>query len=461
MRPLPTRVLDVGPTDGSKGPRIFPTKGVLGSYLVLSYCWAGPQPMTLTQDTMTEKMKGVSMTSLPQSLQDAVKVTRRLGFRYIWIDALCSIQDSEEDKKNELSKMAQIYKEGVMTISVASANTVHEGFLQPRKPPKTKNPPIILPYHSQVSSAVGSIALRDEHWFDEQSEPISKRGWTLQERILSPRVLFYGTSQLRWQCQTQHLSNGGVASNVMSIGSQRLDPAFFLEKSEADSHNQDLVDDWKDLVIEYQNRSISFADDKLAAIAGIATEFHRLKPGDTYLAGMWRSSLINELCWMVEPSKIPRAFGSRPEKYRAPSWSWASIDGAVSFGGSGTRVLEIVRCETTLAVEELVIGGVVDGILEVRGQMKEGRWRVGSDDLFDGGEMVGDKIIGKIFTDTAEDVDECRGSHLRVSSASGIVLREVSETVFVRIGYFEIRDSVGWKSTKWFDDCEAMVIVIK
>jgi len=311
-RLLPTRVVDVGPRDGSQDPKIHVNQGERDYYLVLSYCWGGPQPITLTQDTEYEKTQGIGMSALPRTLHDAVIITRSLGLRYIWIDALCIIQDSPKDKENELKKMAQIYQHGLLTISAASAKTVHDGFLQERKAPVMKFSPFILSYCSpdSTTSEPRNIIVQESHRYDARSEPINQRAWTLQERLLSQRVLVYSTSQLIWQCQTEQLRNGGVARNFFNPSSERFDAAFFTDKvssPQSPISARNLTYNWIDTIIDYTHCSLTFGDDKLIAIAGIASEFQRLRAGDTYLAGMWRSTLIMELMWMVEPSREVRA----------------------------------------------------------------------------------------------------------------------------------------------------------
>jgi hypothetical protein len=462
-RLLPTRVVDVGPRDGSQDPRIYISKGEQDHYLVLSYCWGGPQPITLTQDTLHRKTQGIAISSLPRSLQDAVTITRNLGLQYIWIDALCIIQDSPEDKEKELRKMAQIYKDGLLTVSAASAQTVHDGFLQQRKTPTTKSPLFIIPYFSlDPTSEAGNITVQESHLYDARSEPVNKRGWTLQERLLSPRILLYGTSQLVWQCQTEQLSNGGVDRNFYYPGTERLNAAFFADKASPSLKPMsawDLASSWIDIVIDYTHRSLSFEDDKLEAIAGIASEFQRLQNGDRYLAGMWRSCLIMELMWMVDASKEIRALRPRPGKYRAPSWSWAAIDGPTAFSGSWegwpektANYADILRCETVLASSEAPTGRVIDGFLEVLGQIKQARWVVGTDDLFDTDEKIPDPI-GKAYIDADEDEGN-RVWCLRLQNSYGIMLRPKTPSEFQRVGYFEIRDEPDWSNTKWFDNCE-------
>lgn len=89
--PLPSRVVDVGPADGSEAPRLLKTNDMRGTYVTLSHCWgAGVITRTLTEN-LDIRMKGIPMEDLSANLCDAIIITRRLGFRYLWIDSLCTV----------------------------------------------------------------------------------------------------------------------------------------------------------------------------------------------------------------------------------------------------------------------------------------------------------------------------------------------------------------------------------
>jgi hypothetical protein len=426
----------------------------------------------LTLSTLEAKTKSIEMSSLPQSLQDAVKVTRKLGLRYIWIDALCIIQDSKEDKERELKKMAQIYQNGLLTISAASARTVSDGFLRNRECLSTNIPMFCLPYclPEPDSGTEGSIVVQESHHYDPRSEPINQRAWTLQERLLSPRVLVYGTLQLLWQCQSEQLiRNGGVKGKFFDSGSERLNAAFFAKDApeQVGVSLMDLTYAWINIVTDYTHRGLSFADDKLTAIAAIASDFRKLRVGDEYLAGLWRSSLIMELMWMVPPQKAEETSvtRTRPVEYRAPSWSWAAIDGPVAFGGSWKywpeKVPEdakIMRCETTLRSKEVPTGNVIDGFLEIYGRAKLAYHDLDSHDIFDREDEARERPIFKAYMDAEGDKEEdvyC----LKLQGGYGIMLRNISDH-YERIGFYEMIDH-GERSKGWFDNHPPRTLVVR
>ena len=96
---MPTRVLDLQIDQNTEDIRLLSTSSCTGRYACLSYCWGAPQPISLKAGVLSEYMKRTMLLDLPQSIQDAIRVARTLGFRYLWIDSLCIIQDSPDKGK--------------------------------------------------------------------------------------------------------------------------------------------------------------------------------------------------------------------------------------------------------------------------------------------------------------------------------------------------------------------------
>jgi hypothetical protein len=232
--PLPSRVIEI--LDDENIRLVLGVHELDSFYVTLSYCWGGPQEIALTEETIAEKQKGFKITSLPATLKDAITVTRELGIKYIWIDSLCIIQDSNADVLRELPRMAGYYANSYLTIS-ASTSKCTSSFLSSNG--ECKNHPgstipkdlvplglLISPEFEVVSQQDGGtdrigtrfskdivdwVLVRKEHPYFLSWEPIYKRGWTFQERVLSPRNLLFG-GRLVWQCHSTQDSFGGVTS---------------------------------------------------------------------------------------------------------------------------------------------------------------------------------------------------------------------------------------------------------
>jgi hypothetical protein len=139
---LPTRVLDVSLFDSTGDTRLFRGDGVRAPYTALSYCWGVPQPASTISVFLESYQKRIPLLSLPRTVQDAIFTTRQLGLQYLWVDSLCIVQDSTDDKASEIANMGEIFRNATITILAARAKTCNEGFLQDRQPPQF---PLSLP----------------------------------------------------------------------------------------------------------------------------------------------------------------------------------------------------------------------------------------------------------------------------------------------------------------------------
>ncbi|KAK3904143.1 heterokaryon incompatibility protein-domain-containing protein [Staphylotrichum tortipilum] len=333
---LPTRVLDVGkPGDPHLALKLRVNETETNApCLALSYCWgkqpkptAPVQPVLLRRDTLQDLVGDIRLESLQQSIQDAVFVTRKLGFRYLWVDALCIIQDCNIDKDREISQMASIYKNAAITIAASCSENAKDGFLLKRTKPYRPNYEIPIP---MPNGQRGTVYLSAEAY--EPEHPLDKRGWTLQEFMLSSRMLMFSDYELLWQCKEVDLRS------VTGRGLEYLQPlealpwtVFDDDDEEPDFGNldSDRLYLWKTIVQQYTERKLTDPGDRLRAIRGITTELEMLWR-DSNIYGLWAKWFIQLLTW-YKPQidrKRKRCLG------RAPSWSWASLDGVIRYEGT-------------------------------------------------------------------------------------------------------------------------------
>ena len=129
---LPTRVVDVGGFDGFE-LRLHETTGTAHMpYVALSHCWGSLKSCRLTSYNLQHYTKQILPSELPQTFKDAVRVTRLFGFRYLWIDSLCIIQDDRMDWEVESAKMSSIYNHAYLVVAASCAANAEAGFLHPR-----------------------------------------------------------------------------------------------------------------------------------------------------------------------------------------------------------------------------------------------------------------------------------------------------------------------------------------
>ncbi|KAL6801224.1 heterokaryon incompatibility protein domain-containing protein [Trichoderma sp. SZMC 28013] len=387
QHPLPTRVVDVGTS--SESPRLLVTNEMTAPYVALSYCWGSPQQFVTTRGSLSSMTTAIDMANVSRVIADAITVVRRLGLRYLWVDALCIVQDDESDKRAEIARMRDIYKNAYCTLIAESATDSDDGFLHQRPEPDFPN--YRLPFFKS-EHIYSEVYLRPEAAYEYKPHEltINTRAWTLEERLLSPRKLLYTPKQLRWECQSGEYQDGGLPrwstkqSAAFQYAFYELLDARRLQETKEFSPSCSLAGlaklkrFWGLLVEDYTRRECTNPKDKLRAFGGVAAEFQDIFMDDRYVAGLWRHTLLAELLWTTAGDFPLRP---RPSEYRAPSWSWAAVDSPViGLGGllelglsPPSSYFEIVDCETQLRSPGAPFGEVTTGRLVVRGHMRYGK----------------------------------------------------------------------------------------
>ena len=375
-------MIDIGIENGEESAYVHLSSGQRVLYAALSYCWGGPQPITLTKLTKRDMLRGIATSTLPQTIQDAITVTRKVGLRYLWVDALCIIQDSDSDRNAEITVMDRIYQNAQVTISAASAGRCQDGFLATRSwrgdwSPSTSF--VSIPY-ACPNGKRGNVQLYMSRSYKKDSEPLSRRGWALQERMLSSRVLVYGTWQLYWECQRRKKWAGGRAGYFLSCLSElsSAENLQFEDESCEGNVSEEIEDtpwtNWTDVVYEYSQKVLTESSDKLPALSGIASKYQK-DTKDIYCAGLWKESLLKGLKWKTEPAD------HRPSIYLAPTWSWASVldstwwaDYKPPAKNSAAASTAIIDCHVTLEDPLAPLGKVSEGSLTIRGVSRALQW---------------------------------------------------------------------------------------
>jgi len=164
---LPTRVLDVG-DDSSQHVVLIETGSRQGRYVALSHCWGPPEkrPLRTTKNTLTDHLDGIAIEALPKTFKDAVTITRALGVRYLWIDSLCIMQDSQEDWEKEASQMREVYQFSYCNIAGTDARDSTEGLIfdRPLGIPETVELDVRLTLPGEGESYSGRFVLSPKAW---------------------------------------------------------------------------------------------------------------------------------------------------------------------------------------------------------------------------------------------------------------------------------------------------------
>lgn len=196
---LPTRLIHI-PKQEDLPLRLFETGGMTGHYVTLSYVWGRGNIFKTTRDNFEDRKKGFWPKDLPMSVRDAVQITRKMGFEYIWVDALCIIQGDIDDWVRESALMARVYSDSVFTIQADVARDTDDGILQPRRLIRSH---CFGPYEGLCLQEL------EQSWADSITQGyIYGRGWVLQERVLAVRVLHFIRDQVSLSCENLcHVTN--------------------------------------------------------------------------------------------------------------------------------------------------------------------------------------------------------------------------------------------------------------
>jgi hypothetical protein len=474
---LPSRLLYIGDPNTDHIKLVETSTETINDsrYAALSYCWGTSAPFTTGSSTLESRCQGFSVAEMPLTLRESVQVVRDLGIRYLWIDALCILQGDKEDDvaradwQKESARMHEVYGNAFVTIVAASSSDSQGGLFHRRLS-------CTLPHQIQglnltaskrndtVSLGPPRLELNDGFKVNIHIEPISNRAWALQEWILSTRLLVFTTTRILFICDEHKIR----AFNAVYQLRLPRSPSMPTER------------DWHLIVINFCARNMTKLEDKLPALSGLAKRFSALtnREWGNYLAGLWRTTLAEDLVWRREQSgsalkdvlAIPNETGRCPN--RAPSWSWASIDAIVRFStlpGVSNLVSDSVKikeCYTEPAVGHDHFGQVKSGTLVIQCLYKEVSIISPGEDLrlCD----AGGSIFAAFFYDDISEINElidkvkplpdkdsklyCLGILEHRDEWEGIVVRfDDKKNAFVRIGKFLTIKDLAFMNSKVMD----------
>ncbi|KAF2679884.1 HET-domain-containing protein, partial [Lentithecium fluviatile CBS 122367] len=306
-------------------------------YLTLSHCWGNTKFLTLCENNKEAFQESIPIHKLKRTFQDALYVTEKLGFRYIWIDSLCIVQDSPDnaDWKIEAAKMCEVYQNSTCNIGVSVAPQGDAGFLNRRNPNefvpiKVRVPDSWLTVENVKKYSDNHAYLQlYSYWTEMWKGKLFERAWVLQEQLLVRRRNtpigtkheLADTARRNVHCS---LVRGKYFENATKVLEARCGPTAtslvtmpWFNVLEARSDQVYYM--WDRVITHFSRRQLSYPSDRLPAIQGIANEFEK-KLKDRYMAGLWEGDLVRSLTWASE-----RKYETIPDYSRAPSWSWASL----------------------------------------------------------------------------------------------------------------------------------------
>jgi hypothetical protein len=401
------------------GERRSGRQEIVGRYVTLSHCWGKADFIKLTAKNIEKWQDGMPVVKLPQTFQDAIEFACQLDkVRYIWIDALCIIQGDEKDWLAQSALMHEVYMHSYCNISATAAVDSTKGLFFGRNPSTLWYDEVSVKLEDDIRGNEGRYIrckIFDLSFWEEivDQAPVNRRSWVFQERLLAPRVIHWCKDQIAFECRETdraeclppglpHYQRKG--SNIIEkpkvkcidiqTGQQlrelRLedeDPSAALTVNDPNLY---LYEIWKRWVEIYSQMDISYHRDRLIALSGIAAMMTSVLKAhgseDDYNAGMWRKHMASQLLWHVNdgngPARQPFE-NTRPrddkvstkEIYRAPSFSWASVETprGVSFPETTDEqmLITVTLVRLTHAEGSDDSGLLTDGYVVIRGFLKK------------------------------------------------------------------------------------------
>jgi hypothetical protein len=288
-----------------------------------------------TASNIAKLQQGMVFEELPATFQHAIVITWTLGIQYLWIDAICIIQDDTRDWELESGRMASIYGNSYLTISATSSLSPAAGLVQMREPAKMFE-------HRDDDNERFSVFVRPllEHnflgsnvWASDRY-PTLGRAWCFQERYLSRRVVHFLQEEMAWECGEQRRCQcGGWQYRPEQAKEQLRDIISKLHITQGSRFTlddlpkeelRDILVGWGIVLDDFCRATLTYETDTLPALSGIAKLVQNAGLG-TYLAGLWRFRLEDQLMWCARDG-----YGKKPAFYTAPTFSPLSRVGNVS-----------------------------------------------------------------------------------------------------------------------------------
>ena len=339
---MPKRLIDVG-TPGTQHPRLVMSEDLHGQdirYAALSYCWGKAKFRTTKENEASHKQE-IPFELLPSVLQDALELTRELHIRFLWIDALCIVQDDLVEWRVEAARMQDIYSGSAITLAATDAADSALGLFSSNSSAACnpdKNGVFVTV--SNVGDALGTIVRvqpRDIRASAEESV-LNTRGWVLQEMVLSHRTVHCMRSGLHWECRSEWRTETGVVFDRAAMHHSSMP---ILPHSIQTGVNKT----WWKWMESYSRRSFTIPTDRLPAMSGIVRHY-QMATKDVPVLGLWESTLHQDLLWMRIDKVSDEADPTPNHLSNIPSWTWLSCPYDISFDFWNAREDEEKRSDT-------------------------------------------------------------------------------------------------------------------
>ncbi|KAK8213999.1 heterokaryon incompatibility protein-domain-containing protein [Phyllosticta capitalensis] len=371
---LPTRLVYIPKDAQTTGVRLVQDTASLPKdtrYAALSHCWGNLTPPCLTTTKNIDKyaIYGIPWAQIPPTFRDAMLYARRLDLDFIWIDSMCIIQGADGDWGPQSTRMFQYYSNAFVTLASTFSSDCNGGLFSERHINTSRLYLLDVRFRGQSYPVYGYYSLFEQGFTIDiyekrnmiqelgDSFQLLRRAWIYQERLVSPRLLLFSEKQLIFECFGGRCFQENTKTTLDTYKRSYGDSLSNTAGETAESS-------WPNLLDGYGALKITYAEDKLPAIAAVAKQFlSRQKlphtPEHEYVCGLRRSHLHIDLMWTAKDhygrKADPKLFW-RGDSYLAPSWSWASVPRETNYSGKVLRRVEKIS-KISLKREHLDFAG--------------------------------------------------------------------------------------------------------
>ncbi|KIW23170.1 uncharacterized protein PV07_11390 [Cladophialophora immunda] len=317
-------------------------------YATLSHRWGNfDENFVLELTNLDSLTKDIAWSQLPKTAQDAVEICRKLGIEYLWIDSLCIIQRYKPDWDDQSEKMCTIYGQSYLNIAAMDSSDSCGGCFRTTGSDR-RYPPHAVPGHPtlqvQQQPHFTHLDFGANYATSRASPPLLRRGWVLQERLLSPRCVYYGRDELLWECK--------ACADCFCGGTNVIARFKDVHHRSLTENGDSLPFAWMRVTERYSCLDLTRDSDRAIALSGIAQEVVESGRGGNYLAGLWSDKLAHQLVWVLSNTF------RRPKEYIAPSWSWLSVFGRIEYGpnrmdyGAAWSTIDVVITDAAVSASK-------------------------------------------------------------------------------------------------------------
>ncbi|KAH7028802.1 uncharacterized protein B0I36DRAFT_363426 [Microdochium trichocladiopsis] len=356
---LPKRLLALAPASSKTPSRLVYSRDIAAGemlrglkYVALSHCWGSGMPLRTLRENLKQLQRAIPGCDgpwtggpgrIPWTFREAIDICRSLSIKYIWIDSLCIVQDDSEDASDSSQGCFVGLEQGVVAKSHVPQVARFHVQVPLRGGIASNAAEQIQTQDSESDTRSGDSLLvrvyEDSIIRQTRDAALNQRGWTLQEQVLSRRVLHCTFPELHWQCTSCYVTEARV--ELHGDGSPRtgylktrheveLGTTTTTSQNFSAAAGETMHRAWCLWMETYSRRKFTFAADRLAALSGMVQQT-AATTGYTHLLGCWEETLCNDLSWTIRTSSWPgndsphtRIDSKEDMLPEIPSWSWLS-----------------------------------------------------------------------------------------------------------------------------------------